>query len=127
MIKEFEKKWQKASIPELRAGYTVRIQQKIREGDKERLQAFEGLLIKINSGTGVGKTVTLRKVVDGVGVEKIIPLHSPNVAKIEVTKKSRVRRAKLYYMRGKLGEHFKLYEERGHEKKEAVEASKKAA
>lgn len=113
MIREFEKKWQKGNIPELRAGYTVRIQQKIREGDKERLQAFEGLLIKISSGTGAGKTITLRKVVDGVGVEKIIPLHSPNVAKIEVTKKSRVRRAKLYYVRGKLGERFRLYEERG--------------
>lgn len=127
MIKEFEKKWQKGGIPELRAGYTVRIQQKIREGDKERLQAFEGLLIKINSGIGVGKTITLRKVVDGVGVEKIIPLHSPNVAKIEVTKKSRVRRAKLYYMRGKLGERFKLYEQKEQEKKEVAKAPAKVA
>lgn len=127
MIKEFEKKWQKGNIPELRAGYTVRIQQKIREGDKERLQTFEGLLIKINSGIGVGKTITLRKVVDGVGVEKIIPLHSPNVAKIEVTKKSRVRRAKLYYMRGKLGERFKLYEQKEQEKKEVAKAPAKVA
>lgn len=110
----------------MRAGYTVRIQQKIREGDKERLQAFEGLLIKINSGIGVGKTITLRKVVDGVGVEKIIPLHSPNVAKIEVTKKSRVRRAKLYFMRGKLGERFKLYEKKEQEKKEVAKAPAKA-
>ncbi len=124
MIREFEKKWQKTGIPELRPGYTVRVSQKIREGDKERLQAFEGLLIKLSSGTGVGKTVTLRKVVDGVGVEKIIPLHSPNIAKIEVTKKSKVRRAKLYYIRGKLGERFRLYEEKETKsKKEEVKKS----
>lgn len=125
MIREFEQKWQKAGIPELRPGYTVRVSQKIREGDKERIQVFEGLVIKINSGTGVGKTVTLRKVVDGIGVEKIIPLHSPNIAKMEVTKKSRVRRAKLYYIRGKLGERFKLYDEKpeGHGKKEEAKKS----
>lgn len=124
MIREFEQKWQKTGIPELRPGYTVRVSQKIREGDKERIQAFEGLVIKINSGTGMGKTVTLRKVVDGIGVEKIIPLHSPNIAKMEVTKKSRVRRAKLYYIRGKLGERFKLYEEKEeHGKKEEAKKS----
>lgn len=97
---------------ELRSGYTVRVHQKIREGDKERLQAFEGVVIKIGSGPGVSKTFTVRKVVDGVGVEKIFPLLSPNIAKIDIVKKSRVRRAKLYYLRGKLGEKFKLYEEK---------------
>jgi large subunit ribosomal protein L19 len=120
MIREFGRKYEKQDIPELRPGYTVRVSQKIREGDKERLQAFEGLLIKLSSGTGVGKTMTLRKVVDGVGVEKIIPLHSPNVAKIEVTKKSKVRRAKLYYLREKVGKRFRLYEEKGQDKKAAV-------
>lgn len=99
-------------LPELRSGYTVRVQQKIREGDKERLQAFEGTVIKIGSGSGLGKTFTVRKVVDGVGVEKIFPLLSPNIAKIDVVKKSKVRRAKLYYLRGKLGKRFKLYEEK---------------
>jgi len=97
---------------ELRSGYTVRVHQKIREGDKERLQAFEGVIIKIGSGSGVSKTFTVRKVVDGVGVEKIFPLLSPNIAKIDIVKKSRVRRAKLYYLRKKLGEKFKLYEEK---------------
>jgi large subunit ribosomal protein L19 len=99
-------------ISELRSGYTVRVHQKIREGDKERLQAFEGIVIKIGSGSGVSKTFTVRKVVDGIGVEKIFPLLSPNIAKIDIVKKSRVRRAKLYYLRGKLGEKFKLYEEK---------------
>lgn len=109
-MKDFAFQEAKKDLPELRSGYTVRVQQKIREGDKERLQAFEGLLIKISSGTGSGKTITVRKVVDGVGVEKIFPLQSPNIARIEVTKKSRVRRAKLYFMRDKLGLSFKLYD-----------------
>ncbi|MEK7524553.1 MAG: 50S ribosomal protein L19 [Patescibacteria group bacterium] len=109
-MRDFKFQEAKKDLPELRSGYTVRVQQKIREGDKERLQAFEGLLIKISSGTGSGKTITVRKVVDGVGVEKIFPLQSPNIARIEVTKKSRVRRAKLYFMRDKLGQSFKLYD-----------------
>lgn len=101
-----------SDIPELRSGYTVRVHQKIKEGDKERVQMFEGIVIKLGSGYGVDKTFTVRKVVDGVGVEKIFPLYSPNLAKIEVVKKSKVRRAKLYYLRGKLGKKFKLYEEK---------------
>lgn len=100
----------KIDLRELRSGVTVRVHQKIREGDKERVQAFEGLVIKLSSGNGTGKTFTVRKVVDGIGVEKIFPIQSPNIAKIEITRKSRVRRAKLYFMRGKLGEHFKLYD-----------------
>lgn len=102
----------KTNLPELKSGATVRVAQKIREGDKERLQTFEGLLIKVNSGHGTGKTITVRKVVDGIGVEKIFPVHSPNITKIEVVKKSKVRRAKLYYLREKLGKRFKLYEEK---------------
>lgn len=97
--------------PELRSGYTVRVHQKIREGDKERVQIFEGLIIKVGSGEGKSKTMTVRKVVSGVGVEKIFPIQSPNVVKIDVIKKSKVRRAKLYYMREKLGKKFKLYDE----------------
>ena len=111
MLIEFEKKWQKTALPELRAGYTVRLHQKIREGDKERIQMFEGLVIKMSSGGGLGKTVTMRKVVDGIGVEKIVPINSPNLAKVEVVKKSKVRRAKLYYVREKLGKKFRLYDE----------------
>lgn len=114
MIQEFEKKWHKkdstALIVELKAGSTVRVHQKIREGDKERVQVFEGVVIKINSGYGVSKTFTVRKVVDGVGVEKIFPINSPNIPKIEIVKKSKVRRAKLYYMRDTKGGKVKLYE-----------------
>lgn len=112
MIQEFDQKSLKKGIPELRSGQTLRIIQKIREGDKERQQAFEGILIKVGSGYGPGKTITIRKVVDGIGVEKIFPVHSPNVLKIEVVKQSKVRRAKLYYLRGKLGKKFKLYEQK---------------
>lgn len=116
MIAQFETKWIKKGIPHLESGHTVRVHQKIREGDKERIQIFEGLIIKVNSGSGVGKTVTVRKVVDGIGVEKIFPINSPNISKLEIVKKSKVRRAKLYYLRGKKGEHIKLYEERAKEK-----------
>lgn len=101
---------QKEHIP--KSGETVRVHQKIREGDKERVQAFEGIVIKVSSGSGTGKTFTVRKVVDSVGVEKIFPIASPNITKIDVVRKSRVRRAKLYYLRKKVGEKFKLYEER---------------
>ena len=121
---QFDKKSLRENIPELRSGYTVRVQQKIREGDKERLQAFEGLIIKISSGYGPSKTMTVRKVVDGVGVEKIFPIHSPNIARIEVTKKSKVRRAKLYYLREKLGMKFKLYDQKEEAEKAPVKAQK---
>lgn len=114
-----------ANIPDLKSGYTVRVHQKIKEGDKERLQAFEGLIIKINAGFGASKTFTVRRVVDGIGVEKIFPVHSPNIAKIDIVKKSKVRRAKLYYLREKLGSRFKLYDE--HDSvKEAAQAKAKA-
>lgn len=111
VIAEFEQKATgKKVIPELRAGYTVRVQQKIREGDKERLQAFEGMIIKIGGTSPHNRTITVRKVVDGIGVEKILPVNSPNITKIDVTKRSRVRRAKLYYTRGPARK-IKLYEE----------------
>lgn len=118
MIKAYSKQAVKKGIPEeVRSGYTVRVHQKIREGDKERIQIFEGLIIKVNSGYGINKAITVRKVVDGVGVEKIFPLHAPSVAKIEITRKSKVRRAKLYYMRGEEGSKIKLYEEKGSREK----------
>ena len=96
---------------------TVRVSQNIREGDKERLQAFEGMVIKVSSGHGPSKTFTVRKVVEGIGVEKIFPIASPNIAKIDIVRKSKVRRAKLYYLREKIGKKFKMYEV--HEKKAA--------
>jgi len=88
----------KTSVPELEPGDTVNVHVRVVEGEKERVQQFQGEVISIR-GAGLGKTFTVRKISDGVGVERIFPLHSPRIAKIDVLKKTRVRRAKLYYRR----------------------------
>lgn len=108
LLKLVEKKMLKKSVPDIRPGFTVRVHQKIKEGEKERIQIFEGLVIGVGSGSGIGKTITVRKVVDGIGVEKVFAIHSNTVSKIEVKKASKVRRAKLYYMRGLLGRAARL-------------------
>lgn len=87
-------------MPLLRAGYQVRVHQKIKEGEKERVQVFEGLIVSVSSGHGSQKTFTVRKVVQGIGVEKIFPINSPLIAKLEIKKTLKVRRAKLNFMRG---------------------------
>lgn len=97
-------------VPTISIGNTIKVHQKIKEGEKERIQIFEGLVIAINSGHGADKTITVRKIVEGIGVEKIYPLYSPNIEKIEVKKKSKVRRAKLYYMRDRSGKSARLKE-----------------
>jgi len=97
-------------VPVIRPGNTVKVHQKIKEGEKERIQIFEGLVIKINSGYGADKTITVRKIVGGIGIEKIFALYSTNIVKIEVKKKSKVRRAKLYYMRKRSGKSARLKE-----------------
>lgn len=86
---------------DLRAGNTVRVWQKIKEGEKTRLQAFEGLIIAHKHGLEPGATFTVRKIASGVGVERIFPVFSPNIDNIEITKRAKVRRAKLYYIREK--------------------------
>lgn len=86
---------------DLRAGDTVRVTQKIKEGEKTRLQAFEGILLARKHGTEPGATFTVRKIASGVGVERIFPLYSPVIEKIEILKRAKVRRAKLYYIREK--------------------------
>ncbi|MBP9718693.1 50S ribosomal protein L19 [Candidatus Gracilibacteria bacterium] len=121
-LHELDKRQLSKNAPQLRSGYNVKVHQKIKEGEKERVQIFEGLIISISSGFGLSKTFTVRKVVDGVGVEKIFPVHSPNISKIEVTRKSRVRRARLYYMTRTTGKKIKLYQE-----KESKETEKEAA
>jgi large subunit ribosomal protein L19 len=98
----------KKRIPVLKPGNLIRVHQKIKEGGKERIQIFEGLVIKINSGSGVNKTFTVRKIVDGIGVEKIFPCYSPNIAQIDVVSSGKVRRAKLYYMRNLTGKSARL-------------------
>lgn len=98
----------KKSIPLVQPGQTVRVHQKIKEGGKERIQIFEGVVLKLSSGASVNKTFTVRKMVDGVGVEKIFPFFSPTISKLEVVKGGKVRRAKLYYMRDLAGKSARL-------------------
>jgi len=111
-------------VPEVRTGYTVRVSQKITEGSKERIQNFEGLVIKVSHGTGVEKTFTVRKIVEGIGVEKIFPFHSPNVTKIYIVKKAKVRREKLYYMRERFGKSARLSEKHVTDEERAIEEDK---
>lgn len=100
-IIEFNKKTRNSKkMPELRAGDVVRVHMKIKEGGKERTQVFEGLIIAVKAKQSSSPTITVRKVSSGVGVEIIVPIFSPNVEKIEVVKRAKVRRAKLYYIRG---------------------------
>lgn len=104
-------------------GNTVKVWQKIKEGDKTRLQAFEGLIIAHKHGCEPGATFTVRKISGGIGVERIFPLFSPNIEKVDLVKKSKVRRAKLYYVRGKAAKEIrkKMKQIRIFEKKEMVE------
>ncbi|MBI3420561.1 MAG: 50S ribosomal protein L19 [Candidatus Sungbacteria bacterium] len=91
----------RTDMPDIRPGDTVRVYQKIKEGDKERVSPFEGLVIAHKHGSGISATFTVRKVVDGIGIERVFPLHSPRIASVEIMRRSRVRRAKLYYIRDK--------------------------
>ncbi len=101
---------QKKEIPSLKAGQTVRVHVKVVEGEKERTQVFEGVVIAI-SGKGSRTTFTVRKISYGVGVERIFPLHSPRIDKIQVVSSGKVRRAKLYYLRKLSGKRARLYED----------------
>ncbi len=98
-----------AAHPEFRTGDTIRVHVRIREGDKERLQAFEGTVIA-RKNTGMGETITVRKVSFGQGVERIFPLHAPVIDHIDLVRTGRVRRAKLYYLRGLRGKAARLRE-----------------
>lgn len=109
LVQKVGKKFMK-KVPVIKAGCTVKVHQRIKEGSKERIQIFEGLVIAVNSGSGPDKTFTVRKVVGGIGVEKIFPLYSTNITKIQVTKSSDVRRSKLYYMRKRSGKSARLKE-----------------
>ena len=98
-------------IPEFRVGDTVRVHAKIVEGTRERIQIFQGVVIK-RHGAGISATYTVRKISNGVGVERTFPVHSPRVAKIEVVRYGRVRRAKLYYLRERTGKSARIPERR---------------
>ena len=112
-IKLVEQKYMKeaAEIPAFRPGDTIRVSVKVKEGTHERLQAFEGVVIARKHG-GIGESFTVRKISNGVGVERIFPLHCPSVAKIEVKRLGRVGRAKLYYLRKRSGKSARIPERR---------------
>jgi len=101
----------KGNIPEFGPGDTLAVHVKVREGDKERIQVFQGVVIQ-RKGSGVNGTFTVRKVSNGIGVERIFPLHSPNISKIERLREGRVRRAKLYYLRQLKGKAARINEKR---------------
>ena len=106
IIKSIENEQLKAEVPEFSVGDTVKVYGKIKEGNRERIQVFEGTVIKKQNGS----TFTVRKNSNGVGVEKTWPLHSPNVEKVEIVRKGKVRRAKLYYLRDRIGKAAKVKE-----------------
>lgn len=109
IIKNIEDAQLKSEITEFRVGDTVKVYGKIREGNHERIQVFEGTVLK-RQGGGARETFTVRKTSNGVGVEKTWPLHSPNVEKIEVVRRGKVRRAKLFYLRDRVGKKAKVKE-----------------
>lgn len=107
---ETQKEWMK-SVPAFRAGDTLKVNVRVREGDKERLQAFEGVCIA-RRGSGVSASFTVRKISNGVGVERIFPVHSPMIAEVVVLRRGRVRRAKLFYLRSLAGKATRIREKK---------------
>ena len=110
LIKALVNEQLKENAPELNVGDTVRIHNKIKEGTRERIQLFEGTIIAKNGG-GISETFTVRRVSYGCGVEKTFPVHSPNVEKVEIVRRGKVRRAKLYYLRDRVGKSSKVKEQ----------------
>ena len=107
LIKSITQEYEKDNIPEFSVGDTLRVHIKIKEGNRERIQVFEGFVLK-RQNVGISETFTVRRLSSGVGVEKTFPLHSPSIDKIEVVRKGDVRRAKLNYMRGRTGKAAKI-------------------
>jgi large subunit ribosomal protein L19 len=106
---ETQKEWLRSEIPAFRAGDTLRVNVRVKEGDKERLQAFEGVCIA-RQGAGLNEAFTVRKVSYGEGVERVFPIYSPLVDSVTVVRKGKVRRAKLYYLRGRTGKSARISE-----------------
>ena len=109
LVKALNSQYMKEELPEVKVGDTVRVHVRIKEGSRERIQVFEGTVIARKHG-GIGETITVRRISYGVGCEKVFPLHSPNVAMIETVRKGKVRRAKLYYLRDRVGKAAKVKE-----------------
>jgi large subunit ribosomal protein L19 len=110
-LSEVESPFLRSDIPEFRAGDTVKVHVKVAEGDKERIQLFQGVVIA-RRGSGTRETFTVRKISGGMGVERVFPLHTPTIDKIEVVRRGRVRRAKLYYLRKLRGKAARIEERR---------------
>ena len=108
-IRQAEQSFERTDLPAVAVGDGVAVQVKIREGDRERVQTFAGTVIRLR-GAGLGSTFTVRRIVQGEGVERTFPLHSPVIAGIEITRKGRVRRARLYYLRDRVGKATRLRE-----------------
>ena len=108
---ETQKEWLRPNVPPFRPGDTLRVNVRVKEGDKERLQAFEGICIA-RRGSGVSESFTVRKISNGVGVERIFPVHSPMLSEILVVRRGRVRRAKLYYLRHLTGKATRIREKK---------------
>ncbi|MDD3165131.1 MAG: 50S ribosomal protein L19 [Oscillospiraceae bacterium] len=109
LMKALKDQYVKPELPEMNVGDTVRVHVKIKEGSRERVQAFEGTIIAKKHG-GLEETITVRRVTYGVGCEKVFPVHSPNIEKVETVRHGKVRRAKLYYLRNRLGKSAKVRE-----------------
>jgi large subunit ribosomal protein L19 len=109
LLQAFTNEQLKSELPVVNVGDTIRIHNRIKEGARERIQMFEGTVIAKHGG-GISETFTVRRVSYGVGVEKTFPIHSPNVAKVEITRVGKVRRAKLYYLRDRMGKASKVKE-----------------
>ena len=111
VISLVEKKFLKSDVPDFRSGDTVRVHVKVKEGARERIQVFEGVVIAM-SGKGIARTFTVRKMSSGIGVERTFPVNSPIIDKIEVVRFGKVRRAKLFYLRGRSGKASRIEEKR---------------
>jgi len=109
-VRLIEQSEMKENPPQFRVGDAVKVHVKVKEGDKDRIQVFQGMVIAMKGG-GPGSMFTVRKISDGIGVERIFPLHSPIIGKIEVVRRGRVRRAKLYYLKGRKGKAARIEEE----------------
>ena len=109
LVKVLSEQQLKSDLPELKIGDTVKVHAKIKEGNRERIQVFEGIIIAMKHA-GINKTVTVRRISYGVGVEQVFPVNSPNVAKVELVRSGKVRRSKLYYLRDRVGKAAKVKE-----------------
>jgi large subunit ribosomal protein L19 len=111
IMQSLEREQMRIDIPDFRPGDTIRVHAKIKEGDKERIQVFQGAVIRKRKGT-MGATFTVRKISYGIGVERIFPIHSPSIDRIEIVSRGKVRRSRLYYMRGLKGKAARIKEKR---------------